>query len=160
MGFNIAAAVVDRCYFGNIEELEKEWNSQLKFIGEISFEDAVENWKEEGVLDFYFTKSGTLILRDVMSCTDFQPLPSSNVLSFILLESSMAFSFAYSEGIDERRKLVFLKGKLNTNIGLPLTIEADEDDVSEIIWKQVKVLLGKSFFEIDLNERAYRYKKI
>ena len=47
MGFNIAAAVVDRCYFGNIEELEKEWNSQLKFIGEISFEEAVENWKED-----------------------------------------------------------------------------------------------------------------
>ncbi len=47
MGFNIAGAVIDRCYFGNIEELEKEWNSQLKFIGEISFEEAVENWKED-----------------------------------------------------------------------------------------------------------------
>ena len=44
--------------------------------------------------------------------------------------------------------------------GEKLHVEKEEDDTSEIIWNQIEQVLGKKFWDIDYEEKAYRYKFI
>lgn len=44
--------------------------------------------------------------------------------------------------------------------GLRLKVEDENKDISEVIWKQIEMVLGKSFSEINLEEKAKRYQII
>ena len=41
--------------------------------------------------------------------------------------------------------------------GEKLDVETKSEDTSELIWNLIEGVLGKSFFEIDLEENAFRY---
>jgi acyl-[acyl carrier protein]--UDP-N-acetylglucosamine O-acyltransferase len=55
MGLNISGLVIDKNYENNISELESILGQKLVFEKEVSFEEALENWKEDTYCDIYFT---------------------------------------------------------------------------------------------------------
>ena len=76
MGHNISGIAINKNFENNTEELSKLLGVELQIENEIIFEDASENWKEEGYFDVYFSKNGTLILPFI------RIIPFKNLLQF------------------------------------------------------------------------------
>ena len=64
MGHNISGIAINKNFENNTEELSRLLGVELQIENEIIFEDACENWKEEGYFDVYFSKNGTLVFAD------------------------------------------------------------------------------------------------
>ncbi|MDR3287522.1 MAG: hypothetical protein LBT27_08775 [Prevotellaceae bacterium] len=158
MGFNLSGIVINKNYKENIEFVEKEFDWNLEFIEEIAFEVASENWKEEGLCDIYFSEHGTMIFLNMDMCIDSWSTQNDNVLTFALSETSMAFNLEYCEKKENLRSIMEVGGKKMSEEGDKLPVEETLSDISEIIWEQIGIVLGKSFWKIAPEEKAYRYK--
>src|SRR5690606_35324236 len=121
------------------------------------FETASENWKEEGIVDVYFSEKGTLIFMNSDLCLDTYSYPQTNILTFVLSENSMSFYFGYSENNDIIRSKMEVNGKVISKEGNKLQVENETNDVSEVIWKQIEMVLGKPFKDIKPEEKVHRY---
>lgn len=164
MGFNISGIVINKNYKSSLNELMQEfgWTLDMENPEEITFQEASANWKDEGICDIYFAENGTIIFAHHELCLEpkfVEGFDTANVLAFGLSETSMAFSFAYSEGPNLRRQFFQVDDNRYEGMehGEPLPIEEDETDPSEIIWKQMGVVLGKRFWDVAANDIAYRY---
>ena len=158
MGFNISGIVINRNLEKNNEVLSKILNLNLEFDKEIDFETASENGKDEGIIDVYFGNNGTLIFANEDLCLgDGYSFPKTNIMTFALSETSMAFNFAYTENGNIIRSKMEINGEIIDEKGNKLEIENDEEDISEIIWKLISEILGISFGSIEPNEKAFRF---
>lgn len=160
MGFNISGIATNRNFKNNLTELQKQFGLKLNFIEEITFEKASENWKEEGVCDIYFSEYGTLLFVNMNSCIDPWSIENGDTLTFTLSEMSMAFSLNYCEGRKLKRSFMDMNDNKIFETGEKLKVEENTSDASEIIWKQLEGVLGKSFGNIEPEETAYRYKLV
>jgi hypothetical protein len=158
MGFNISGIVLSENFEEKINELQYQIGLNLEFEAEITFEAATENWKEKGFCDIYFSDSGTLIFLNMDYCIDPWSFAKGNTLAFSLSETSMAFSFNYCEKNTLRRRLLGIDDEIIEEGGEELDIEKETPDLSELIWKQLEITLGKNYWNIELSEKAYRYK--
>lgn len=157
MGFNISGLVINKNYQKNINELFDKLGWSLKKGEEIDFETASSNWKEEEYCDVYFSENGTLLFLNIDYCTEGYSIENLNTLSFGYSEASMTFLLSYCENGIETRTIMETEGKNFSDEGVKLEIENGCDDLSEIIWKQIEIVLGKNFHEIDNSEKAIRY---
>lgn len=164
MGFNVSGIVINKNYNGKLDELKKEfgWTFNMEGPETISFHDASSNWKDEGICDIYFSEQGTLLFLHYEMCMDplfIKNFDTANVLTFALTEISMAFSFIYCEGDTLRRRFFVAEDRRHKSVehGTPLPVEETETDPSEIIWKQMAIVLGKRFWDIASDEPAYRF---
>ena len=158
MGFNISGIVINKNFEKNINELSKILNLNLEFDKEIDFETASENWKDEGIIDVYFGNNGTLIFANEDLCLgNGYSFSGTNILTFALSETSMAFNFGYTENGNNIRSKMEVNGEIIDENGNKLEIENDEEDISEIIWKLISEILGISFESIETNEKAFRF---
>jgi hypothetical protein len=160
MGFNLSGIVVNENFKDNLEELTNQFNWNLQFVEEINFETASENWKAEGICDIYFSEQGTLLFIDMDMCVEPWSINSGNTLTFALSETSMAFNLNYCVQQEIKRSIMEAEGERMTDEGERLPIERSAEDTSEIIWGQIGEVLGKTFWSIEPNEKAYRYKFI
>lgn len=157
MGFNISGIVVNKNFEKNIEELSKILKLNLVFQEEVDFEIASENWKDEGIVDIYFGKNGTLLfLNEDLCLNDGYSYPNSNILTFAMSETAMAFNFGYTENGENIRSKMEVNGEVIDENGNKLEIE-NEEEISEIILKMIAKILGKSFENIETTEKAYRF---
>lgn len=160
MSFNIAGIVINKNFENNNrEELYNFYNNSINFEKEIDFKTASENHKEEGIIDVYFSEKGTLIFTNSDYCLDGYIHPNTNILTFVLSETSMSFSFFYSENQKFVRSKMEVNGTVLSKNGKKLQIENETNDISEVIWKQIEVILGKPFFDIKPEEKAYRFSE-
>ena len=158
MGFNISGLVMDRNYEDNFTELQNGLGWKLEKESEIDFETASENWKELDICDVYFSEKGTLIFLSPDMCSEPFILKRNNTLSFTISETSMVFNFNYCErGVLERSILEVENSRINDE-GEKLDIEENILDTSEIIWSQLEVVLGESFWDIEPDEKVERYR--
>lgn len=157
MGFNISGVVINKSLENNNEELSKILGLNIDFKREIDFETASENWKEEGIVDVYFGEKGTLVFANHDLCLEGYSYPQANILTFALSETSMTFSFGYSENDNIIRSKMDVNGEIIDENGEKLQVENENDDISEVIWKQIETVLGKSFWSIEPEEKAYRF---
>lgn len=157
MGFNLSGIVVNKNYENNLKSLQAEFGWNLQFIEEIDFETASSNWKDEGICDIYFSEKGTLLFVSMDLCIDSWSIKDGNTLTFALSETSMAFNLNYCEGKTLKRSFMQVNDDRMTDEGEKLAIEQTEEDVSEIIWTQLGVVLGKQFWNIEPGEKAFRY---
>ncbi|UKN02732.1 hypothetical protein K6119_04285 [Paracrocinitomix mangrovi] len=157
MGFNISGLAINKNYENNFDELQKELNWSLEKQGEIDFETASSNWKEEGICDVYFSDNGTLLFISMDMCTDAWPLKEANSLTFALSEISMAFNLNYCENGVMKRSIMEVEDNRLTEEGEKLEVEQKSQDTSEIIWNQMGAVIGKSFWDIEPEEKAVRY---
>lgn len=158
MGFNISGIVINKNYKDNLNDLTKQFNWQLQFDTEIDFETASENWKDEGICDIYFSDKGTILFINMDMCVDAWKINDGNSLTFALSETSMAFNLNYCVGTETVRSIMEVNGEVMNDEGQKLAVDEQSADTSEIIWGQVGEVLGKSFWDIEPEEKAYRYK--
>ena len=156
MGFNIAGIVINHNYDNKIEELGKKLNLNLSFKGDISYEEAVANWKDEGVCDIYFTEQGTLMFLPFSRLADTYSIEGQNILYFGYTETMMVFSIEYYENGILRRNVIESEGEIMVENGEPLPEEESTSELSALIFDKIGKVLGKSFWEIDFEEKAYR----
>ena len=157
MGFNISGIVIDKNLEGKIEKIENSFDWNLQKEEDIYFEEAMENWKEDGICDIYFSKTATLIFVDMETIQDEYKMEDANVLSFVISETSMAFYLNYYENNELRRKIMDMNGEIVSEYGDPLDLEDQYQETDELIWAMIESLLGKSFFKIQNDEPAVRY---
>jgi hypothetical protein len=157
MGFNLSGLVINKNYSDDFEGLQKQLGWNLIKQDEINFETASSNWTDEGICNVYFLDKGTLMFINMDMCTDGYPLKNDNTLTFALSETSMAFNINYCENGIEKRSIMEVNGERMQNEGNPLEVEEKSGDTSEIIWNQIEVVLGKSFWNIEPDEKAMRY---
>ncbi|WP_018344654.1 hypothetical protein [Cytophaga aurantiaca] len=157
MGFNIAGIAINKNYEGQLDVLKQKFNWKLKQEGTVSFETASGNWKEDGICDIYFLPNATLIFLPMEMCTDPYIIEGSNVLTFVISEMSMAFNIIYTENNKVVRNILEVEGNTLSNEGTPLAVEKEAEDTSEILWKQLEVVLGKTYWDIDLEEKVSRF---
>lgn len=158
MGFNIAGVVVNDNYKRREKELAGQLGWDLEFVGEITFEEASANWKDEGIYDFYFSDNGTLIFTAFEEVIDAYSLKDHNVLTFCLSEMSMSFILHYSEGHNVKRSLIVSEDKVDMDEGEPLPEEKDGNNMSEVIWHCIDSTLGEKWNDIDFDGKAYRFR--
>lgn len=157
MGYNISGLAISKNYENNFEELQKELGWNLKRESEIDFETASANWTDEGICNVHFTENGTLIFLNMEMCSASYPIKDANTLTFALSETVMAFNLNYCENTVEKRSIMEVDGVRMEDEGEKLDVETKSEDTSELIWNLIEGVLGKSFFEIDLEENAFRY---
>ena len=157
MGFNIAGIVIDKSLKNKVKKISESFDWEMELEGEVTFEEAMENWKEPGYCDIYFTDKGTLIFVDMETIQGDFKMADANVLSFAISETSMAFYFNLYEGDKLRRKIMDLDGEIVSEYGEKLEMEEKYEDTEELIWAMIEKMLGKSFFKIEPDEIAYRY---
>lgn len=157
MGFNISGIVINKNYENSFDELEKELGWKLKKQGEIDFETASSNWKEEDICDVYFSEKGTLVFLGIEKTAASLALKNANTLAFILSETSMTFYLNYCENGVKKRSIIETEDERQEDNGEKLEIEKTAEDTSEIIWGQIGTVLGKSYWDIELEEKAMRY---
>lgn len=160
MGFNISGIATNINFKDNLIELQKQLGLTLSFTEEINFEKASENWKEDEVCDIYFCETGTLLLINMDFCIEPWSIENGNTLTFAISETSMAFNLSYCEGLKLRRSFMTMNNGIITDEGEKLQVEENTSDASEIIWKQLNAVLGKSFWNIEPSEKAHRYKLV
>jgi hypothetical protein len=157
MGFNISGLAINNNYENDFEKLQKQLGWHLEKQSEIDFETASSNWKEEGICDVYFSEKGTLLFISMDRCTESFSLPNDNTLTFALSETSMAFNINYCEKGIEKRSIMEVNDERLEDEGEKLEVENRSEDTSEIIWNQIEVVISKSFWQIEPDEKAVRY---
>ncbi|MCL9770567.1 hypothetical protein NAT47_09060 [Flavobacterium sp. HXWNR69] len=158
MGHNISGIAINKNFENNVEELSKLLGVELQIENEIIFEDASENWKEEGYFDVYFSKNGTLVFANIDYCLEPYSHKETNILTFALSETSMTFNIGYTENDVLVRSIMKVNDEIVDEEGEPLQCEIDnEDDMTETIFDQIGEVIGTHFYEIELDEKAYRF---
>ncbi|MFN8320437.1 MAG: hypothetical protein U0V54_13545 [Saprospiraceae bacterium] len=157
MGMNISGIAINKNYENDFENLAKSLRWKLKKQAEIDFGTAVSNWKEKGICDVYFSETGTVLFVNMEMCAEGWGLENDNALTFILSETSMAFNLHYCENGIHKRILIDVEGKRVFSRGDPMSVEANSGDMANIILNQLEVVIGKSFWDIEHTEKAYRY---
>jgi hypothetical protein len=157
MGFNISGLAINKNYESEFNNLQKELGWNLAKQAEINFETASSNWKDDGICDAYFSEKGTLLFVSMDMCTDSWPLKNDSTLTFALSETSMAFNINYCENGIEKRSIMEVEEQRMKDTGEKLEVEEKSADTAEIIWNQMEVVIGKSFWSIDPGEKAVRY---
>ena len=157
MGFNISGLVIDKNYENKILELQQILDCELTFDKEVNFEEASENWKSDKYCDIYFSEKGTLIFLSFEKSGFEFPVLNQTTLTFVLSEMSMTFSINYTENQKLLRTIVETEDSIYIDEGNPFPFEENESDKSELIYHLFEKTLGKSFWDIDLDEKCYRY---
>ena len=158
MGHNISGIAINKNFENNVEELSKLLGVELQIENEIIFEDASENWKEEGYFDVYFSKNGTLVFANIDYCLEPYSHKETNILTFALSETSMTFNIGYTEKDVLVRRIMKVNDEIIDEEGELLQCEIDnEDDMTEAIFDQIGEVIGTHFYEIELDEKAYRF---
>lgn len=157
MGFNISGLVIDKNYENKILELQQILDYELTFDKEVNFEEASENWKSDKYCDIYFSEKGTLIFLSFEKSGFEFPVLNQTTLAFVLSEMSMTFSINYTENQKLLRTIVETEESIHVDEGNPFPFEENESDKSELIYHLFEKTLGKSFWDIDLDEKCYRY---
>ena len=157
MGFNISGLAINKNYENNFEKLQQDLGWNLEKDAEIDFETASENWTEEGICNVYFSEKGTLIFLNMDMCSESYPIKDANTLTFALSETVMAFNLNYCENGIEKRSIIEVDDERMQDEGEILDVEATSEDTSELIWNQIEVVLGKRFWDIELEEKATRF---
>lgn len=157
MGHNISGIAINKNFENNIEELSRFLGVELQLDKEIDFEDASENWKEEGYFDVYFSKNGTLVFANIDYCLEPYSNKENNILTFALSETSMTFNIGYTENGEVVRSIMKVNDEVLDEEGEPLQCEIDNEDMTEAIFDQIGEVIGIHFYEIELEEKAYRF---
>jgi len=157
MGHNISGIAINKNFENNTDELSRLLGVELKLDKEIDFEDASENWKEEGYFDVYFSKKGTLVFANIDYCLEPYSHKENNILTFALSETSMTFNIGYTENGQVVRSIMKVNDEVLDEEGEPLKSEIDNEDMTEAIFDQIGEVIGIHFYEIELEEKAYRF---
>lgn len=158
MGYNISGLVINKNYRNDIQKIENILGEKLIFEKEVSFEEGSENWKEDNYCDIYFSENGTLIFISMERAASNFSISNQKAFSFALSEMTMTFAVNLTENGKIIRSFAETEdGQRHQEIGEKIEFENSEEDISELIHHLIESTLGKSFWDIELEETCFRY---
>jgi len=157
MGFNFSGIVINKSYKDNVKGLQEDLGLNLEPAGEINYQQASANWKDEGICDIYFSEHGTLLFLHYSMCLEARSIENCKVLTFAVSEVSMAFTFNYCEGDKLVRSFMEAESERVSDEGEQLPAEEGHDALDATI-AQLGTVLGQTFWSIDFEAKAFRYK--
>lgn len=159
MGFNISGFAINKNLSDKEALLTDILGVALEFEAAIDFETASENAKDDGIIDVYFGKNGTLIFAPIDMCVnDSYAYPDVDILTFAISETASAYHFRYTQNGELVRARMEYEDQIINEEGRKLPLEIEEVEIIEVIWKQMAKLLGESFWDIEPDAKVYRYK--
>ena len=154
MGMNIAGFAIDRNYQDNLDELAEILDLELdeEEVQESIFERASDSFAcDNNQCYVYFCPTGTLVMTNTDYASIAYEVKNQKCVSFIVLDSSNAFSLKVTDDRQMIRNHVNLglggDGKDVKNEGEKFQMDNDSE-----IFGAIKYVLGKSFFDIDADE--------
>lgn len=158
MGHNISGLVIDKNYKNDLKKLETILGEKLVFDKIVDFENGSENWKDDNYCDVYFSENGTLIFISMERAVVEFNINHQKAFSFALSEMTMTFAVNYTDNGEIIRSFAETEDEVrHQEIGKKLAFEENESDVSELIFHLIETTLGESFWDIDLEEKCFRY---
>ncbi|NDV70448.1 hypothetical protein [Dysgonomonas sp. 25] len=156
MGFNIAGIIIGKKYT-DIAHLSEAIGFDLELDYEISFDEAIENWKEEGLFDVYFGEKGTAIFTHVSKALDPCKIQEAETLTFIHLEFSMSFNINYTTNKETIFSLTEFEDTGKKITGDTFIIEKlNISDTSDLIFKMIAKVLGEDILNVSSKTKVYR----
>lgn len=154
MGMNIAGFAIDKNYQDNLDELAEILDMELyeDEAQESIFERASDSFAcDNNQCYVYFCPTGTLVMTNTDYASLTYEVKNQKCVSFIVLDSSNAFSLKVTDDRQVIRQHVNLgfagDGKDISSEGNKLELDNDSE-----IFGAIKSVLGKSFFDIDAGE--------
>lgn len=158
MGYNLSGIVINKNLHTHTEALSQILGLHLVFARETDTAGATTEEQTADFINVYFSGSGTLILAHQDLCLDrHYAHPATQILTFALSETAMAFYFEYTENQKTVRSKMEVEGLVIEEHGKPLNIEDQAMDTSEVIWEQLAQVLGQKFDEIQPGATWTRY---
>lgn len=161
MGYNIAGIAIKDNFGKEISKLEDELKWGIEIVEEVDFETASSNWTPEGEFRLHFTDSSTIIFFPHEWIFNIFDVPKMDSMSFAYSATAMAFELnVYRDGkairaISENSEMGRVIDK-----GERLSIEEENEGASSLTFKLLELYLNKSFYDIELDEKSYRCKRI
>lgn len=160
MGFNISGVVASKNLQNELSVLENELGYKLVLEGEVDFETASLNWKDDDICDIYYGKFGTIVFLSYEHCMEGYSIDRLNTLTFAYSETSMTFCFSYFANGEFRRSIMEADGAIVSSQGKSIDIEFTPIETSDLIWHLIDSTLGEGYGSIDLGAKAYRYRMV
>ncbi len=169
MGWKLAGIVIDKNFEKDLAGLFDLLNiTEFELEKDSTFEDEVFEILETDILSIGFFGNGTFFSTGVELMTNERLLRNASthykIVAFYVNETTSTYCFDYfSKGEYLRKKWISYSDKnidSSENFGEMLSVEKDEDDDLNIIFKLISSLLGKDFYEIEESEQMFRFVKI
>lgn len=162
MGFKVSGIAIDKNYQDNLQELADilEVNLDRESAEEVIFERAFQSYADGVLTDYelyiYFCPTGTLVFGSENFTIKSYSIENQKCASFILLESQGMISLQVTKDEEPIRTIIETGGMLDDeDTGEPL----EEDNGSEV-FGAIKYVLGKSYFDIDLEEPVLHFTDV
>lgn len=164
MGLNISGVAFDKNFQENSEYFNLERLGRILRM-DLSLENAEQKTFESATFRIngnecyvYCCPTGTLVITNTDYALETYDVEDCQTVSFVLLESSNASSLIYTDGIE------FEAVRKCTKTGNPAV---DEDfgeklplDEGSELFGAIKLVLGKSFFDIGMDEPVLYFSDI
>jgi hypothetical protein len=150
----ISGLVLNKNLQNNIDDLYNILKMNVVKTEELTFEEAIQS-TELFYFDVYFSKNGTLVFLNYDLCLEPYTIIDLNILTFIISENSDSYALGYSENESNILNLKSLEGKISGKG--KKNIQEKNISIEELIYQYIAKLLGKSFFDIQNDERIVRY---
>lgn len=157
MSYKITGLAINKNYENDFKELQEELGWNLEKQSEIDFETAISDRTEEGFCEVFFLEKGTLLFFTPKMRHEVFVLQNTNILNFTLLDMFMMYHINYYENGIEIRSLIDVNEKIIRDEGNKFDGEEYADEYSEIILRQIEVVIGKSLTDIEPSKKGIRY---
>lgn len=154
MGLLLSGLAINKNYKNEVDVLYNILNMNVVNTEEITFKKAIDTTTELSYFDIYFSSKGTLVFLNDDLCMHSYVISESDALSFIFSENSDTYMFNYSENGKKKYKITKVEGKISGS-GKKL-INENNVTIDELIFQYIENLIGKSFFNIQYDEKLIR----
>ena len=152
MGFNLAGILINKPITKT--DIETLLGSKIEVSGEVDFEEAVTDFREENTVDILQTELGTLIITELAQVYDLS-ISSNDIVQFMISDVSDTYYFQKHVEGTLVRKFISSQGEISENIGNGILLE--EEDFADQVWNLADEYLGKGFTENMYEMKLIRY---
>lgn len=154
MGLFISGLAINKNFKNELDVLYNILEMNVVKTEELTFEEALVSNTELFYFDVYFTDNGTLVLLNYDLCTCSYLINELNALSLVVSEHTDSYMVHYSENGEDKFNITKIEGRLTGN-GKKI-IKDNNLTVDELIYQYIENLIGKSFFNIQNEEKIIR----
>lgn len=165
MGYNLSGIAINKNLAQNLDIVADALNIRLIKQGEVFFDTASANHTPKEDFFAYFTDNGTLIFLHADYVTKKLSIPESITYSFLYGEGYGGYYFYYDDDTKNIIREITFMEPVNLEYGdyegegFHREISKNHpDSIPETVWDLIGDVLGKPFFDIDLEEKALHYK--
>lgn len=160
MGFNIAGLVINQNYNKDILKLSADLKWGIEVIEEVTFEKACSNWTPDGEFRLYFSDQATMIFIPHEWVANQSHSKTADTLNYAYSATTMAFQVDLFKNGKLVRSILEHEGDRKISQGKPLELEKNNETADGLTFALFDELLKTDFSDLDLDDKAFRCKKV